>query len=108
MRAEANQGRFLAEALPAELTDVQLLSDHAHLGVAGVPDMRVVGPDHGLGSGAPRLEQVLESFEHVGVAQIPGLRAAIIHDAVVALSRGDQACVLRSVFYSNAAPPGEV
>src|SRR5436190_8166272 len=44
-----------------------------------------------------RLEQMSESFEHVCIAQIPRFCTAIVHDPIVALGGGDQACVLRGV-----------
>src|SRR5688572_24895423 len=38
-----------------------------------------------------------ESLEHVRVAQVPGLGAAVVHDAVVALGRSDEPRVLNRV-----------
>ena len=70
--AEADQRRLLAEALAAELADVQLVADDAHLGVAGIADVGVVRPDHRLRARPAGLQEMLEGLEHVRVAQIPG------------------------------------
>ena len=59
--------------------------------------MAVVRPDDRLRLWPLRFEQVLERLEHVRVAQIPALRAAIIHDAVIALCGCDQPRILRCV-----------
>ena len=48
-------------------------------------------------SGPPCFEQVLERLGHVAVAQVPALRAAVVHDPVVVLGRGDQPRVHRRV-----------
>lgn len=56
--------------------------------------MRVVRPDDCLGVGAARLEQMLKGLEHVCVAQVPRLWAAIIHDAKIAFGGRDQTRVL--------------
>src|SRR5436190_428614 len=95
--AEADQRGLIAEALATELADVELIADLAHVSIARVADVRVVRPHDRFGSGAARFEQVLESLEHVRVTQIPGRRAAVIHDAVVALGRGNYPCVLRGI-----------
>src|SRR3546814_15182149 len=58
---------------------------------------RSVRPDDCPGIAALGFEDVLERLEHVRVAQVPAFGAAIIHDTVLALGRGDQPCVLRSV-----------
>jgi hypothetical protein len=42
MRAKADEGGIFAEALAAELADVQLLPDNSHFRVAGIANMRVV------------------------------------------------------------------
>src|SRR3546814_14334816 len=57
---------------------------------ARIADMAIEGPDDCLSMRSLGFEQVLKRFEHMRVAQIPALRAAIIHDAVIALGRGDQ------------------
>jgi hypothetical protein len=44
-----------------------------------------------------KIQQRLERFEHMSVAQIPGCARAVIHDPIVAFGIGDQARVLNSV-----------
>ena len=94
---EPDQRRLTPELLAAELADVQLIACDAHIGMAGITDMSVVRPDDRLGIRAFGVEQVLERLEHVRVAQVPAFRAAIIHDAVIALGRRDQPRVLRRI-----------
>lgn len=52
--------------------------------------MGVVGPNHGLTVRPPRIENGAEGLEHMGVAQIPALGRAIIHDPVVGFGITDQ------------------
>lgn len=97
VRAKTDQCRLIAKPLSAELADVQLFADDAHFGVTGVAYMGIMRPDNCLGLRSTRLEEMFERLEHVRVAQVPGFRAAIVHDPIVALGGSDQACVLRRV-----------
>src|SRR5204863_8432986 len=72
VRAETDQGTFIAEALTAQLADVELLPHDAHFGVAGVADMRVVGPHHRLRMGATRLQHMAERPGRVRIGQVAG------------------------------------
>src|SRR5579883_1258124 len=97
MRAEADQGDIVAPALTAELTETELAMDLAQIGVTRVADMRIMRPDDRLRFCAVRVEKMGQRFAHMPVAQIPGLRSAVIHGSVIALGGGDQARVLRGV-----------
>lgn len=76
-------GGGVAVGLLAELADVELVAGAAHAGGAGVADVAVVGPDDGFGAGAAVLEEAGEGLEHVGVAEVPGFVAAVVHGFVV-------------------------
>src|SRR5690606_14613026 len=93
--AETDQRGLLAPAFADQLADVVFAAHPAHLGRAGIADMAVVRPDQRPGSGPAMLEQVIERLGHVAVAQVPAFRAAIVHDPVIALGRGDEAGVHR-------------
>ena len=95
--AEADQGGLLAEAAAAQLAEIELAAHAAHVGEARVADVRVVRPHHRLGALAAMAEQVLQGLEHVAVAQVPALGAAVVHGAVVALGGGDQPGILRGI-----------
>src|SRR5689334_17571398 len=97
MGAKTDERGLFAEMFAAKLADVQLLAQVAHLGETRVSNMGVVCPHDGLGTCAARLNQMLQRLEHMRVAQVPGFRAAVIHDAIIALGGGDQARVLRCV-----------
>src|SRR5438874_33570 len=85
MGAEADQGSLIAKPLPTELSDIELVADDSHVRVTRVADVRIMCPDDRLGAGTARLKQVYEGLEHVRVAQVPGLCAAVVHDAIVPL-----------------------
>ena len=95
--AEADQRRLVPEAFTAELAQVQLVHAASHGCRPGIADVRVVGPDHGPCPRAARFEDLLQRFEHVPVTQVPRRGAALIHGAIVAFRRADQAGVLRRV-----------
>ena len=59
--------------------------------------MGVMRPDHRLRSVTARFQNMDKCLEHMGVAQIPGFGAAVVHDAIVALGGRDQPCVLRRI-----------
>ena len=59
--------------------------------------MGVVRPHHRLGALAAAIEDVLQRVEHVPVAQVPGRRRALVHDAVVVLGRARDAGVLDGI-----------
>ena len=59
--------------------------------------MTVMRPDDRLGVRPLGLEQMLERLEHIRVTQVSTLRAAIIHDPVIEVGRGDEPRVLRRV-----------
>src|SRR5437588_12910315 len=40
---------------------------------------------------------MFERFEHVRIAQIPRFSPAVVHDAIIALRRGDEPRILRCV-----------
>ena len=54
--------------------DVELLAKRAHLGIARVPDVRVVRPDDRLRPIPARFEDMDEGLEPMGVAQIEDSR----------------------------------
>ena len=91
---------MLTQSSPAglahELADVQL-AVRAHLGVAGVADVRVVRPDDDLRRRPARLEvphELLERLAHVRVAQVPRRHRAAVHLPVVVLGVEHQPGVL--------------
>src|SRR5205085_10104096 len=56
--AKADQCCIVAKALTAELSNVQFLAHNAHLGVARIPDVRVVSPDNRFRLPPMRLEKL--------------------------------------------------
>ena len=72
--SEPDQRRLAAEALAAELADVQFAALGAHVGEAGIADVRVVRPDHRLRRRPAQRQDMVEGLEHVPVAQVPRTR----------------------------------
>src|SRR5436190_23602550 len=68
VRAHADQRGLGPPALTAELTNVNLVTYLAHLGLAGVTNMGIVRPNDGFGIRPAPIEEMLQGFEHVGVA----------------------------------------
>src|SRR5688572_5094600 len=97
MRAESDQRSLLTEPLTAKLPDIQLLADDAHFGIAGVADVRVMRPYDGFRIWPACFQKMPQRLEHVGIAQVPRIGAAIIHDAIIALGRFDQSRVLSCI-----------
>ena len=58
----------------------------SHIGVAGIAHVGVVLPDNGLTFGAVELQQAVEGFGHVPVADVPGVELSANHSAVVPLT----------------------
>src|SRR2546421_197944 len=54
-------------------------------------------PDDGLGGCPLCVEYMCQGLEHVGVAEIPGFGATIVHDPVIALGGCDQAGILSGI-----------
>jgi hypothetical protein len=89
----------VAPAVARQLADVPFALV-AHLGGAGVAQVRVVRPDRHAHLAAVRgqvLFQRLQRLHHVAVPQVPGRHAAMEHGAVVLLGVAHQARVLLRV-----------
>ena len=89
MGAEADQPRIGFELLLGQLADVQFVAMHAHVGEGGVADVAVVRPDDRLRIRTFGREDHVQRVEHVRIAQIPRFSPAVVHDAIIALRRGD-------------------
>lgn len=79
-----------------QLAEVEFTA-FGHLGGARVAEMGVVSPDDGFWFFAVFFqvgEKVVEGVGHVGVAKVPGVRAAAIHGAVIMFGVGGDAGVL--------------
>ena len=63
----------------------------------GVTDVRIVRPYDRLSVRSPPLHQVVESVEHMPVAQVPGLCGGIVHRSIISFRRSDQPRVLRRI-----------
>src|SRR3977135_507270 len=71
------------ESLPRTAT--KKFARPAHFRRASIAEMRVMSPDHDFSRGTEILDQRIESFKHVLVAEIPGGHATPKHGSVVAL-----------------------
>src|SRR5688500_2314825 len=89
VRPKSNQGRHLPEALATELPEIQFVTHRSHLGETRIADMRVMRPNDRLRPGSARFEQMLQRLEHMRISKIPRLRAAVVHDPVIALGRSN-------------------
>jgi hypothetical protein len=87
--SKADQARIASIFLATQLADVQLSSLLAHVGGPGIADVGVVRPDDGFTVLTGLSQYILERFEHVLVALVPGFARAKIHRPVVAFRISD-------------------
>src|SRR5882762_6972954 len=112
MGGETHKNRVLSVPLAHELTDIQF-SGCPHLCSPSISKMRVVRPKCDLGRSLPEMiDERIESFDHVLVAQIPGPNLTFKHRAIVTLGVCHQSRILlgdeESVGIQMAVAVGEV
>src|SRR5882724_3090453 len=98
MSRKADQHRITAITYSGQHTEIQL-ARCAHIGSAGIAQVRIVRPDNALCVLTLRFqmrEERVKSLRHMPVPQIPGRDATAKHSAVIFFRIFDKASILFS------------
>jgi hypothetical protein len=107
MRSEPEGIGAASKFFAAQMPDI-VLATRRHLRRSGVAYVGIVCPHDGLGLRPVKVEQCLQRFKHVSVAQIPGGAASVVHDPVVTLGVRHQAGILHRIHKALAVMLGVV